>query len=178
MLFLAAGCGVTTPPTQKVAEPPPIAVAEQPVPPPSVAAPAPSPPPTAAPKVAPPPAPKAAQAPATPPKASPAPKVAPSRPALDLKGLEQRLRGTDAIGVLTKLSLKNQVDDLIGRFRQFHDGRRPPSLADLRPAFELLLMKVLSLLQDSDKALANDINTSRDALWSVLSDRDRLAQYQ
>jgi len=88
------------------------------------------------------------------------------------------LRSTDAIGVLTKLSLKNQVDDLIGRFRQFHEGHKPPTLADLRPAFELLLMKVLSLLQDSDRALANDINSSREALWSVLSDRERLAQYQ
>jgi hypothetical protein len=135
-------------------------------------------PPPAASKPAPSPAPKALPRPSTPAKAPAAPSAAPSPPTLDLKALEQRLRNTGGIGVLTKLSLKNQVDDLIGRFRQFHDGHRPPSLAELRPAFELLLMKVLSLLQDSDRALANDINTSREALWSVLSDRDRLAQYQ
>ena len=116
---------------------------------------------------------------AGPPKAVPAPAAAsPPAPTLDLKTLEQRLRATEAIGVMTKLSLKNQVDDLIARFRQFHAGHRPPGLADLRPAFELLLMKVLSLLQDSDRALANDINASREALWAVLSDRDKLAQYQ
>ena len=79
---------------------------------------------------------------------------------------------------MTKLSLKNQVDDLVARFRQFHAGHRPPSLVELRPAFELLLMKVLSLLQDSDRRLASDINASRDALWAFLTDRDKLAQYQ
>jgi hypothetical protein len=38
-------------------------------------------------------------------------------------------------------------------------------------------MKVLSLLQDGDKALANDINASREALWGVLTDRDKLSTY-
>jgi hypothetical protein len=121
--------------------------------------------------------------PATPPKAATAPAAAsappaPSRPPpLDLKSLEQRLKDTPAIGVLTKLSLKNQVDDLLARFKSFHAGQRPPTLTELRPAFELLLMKVLSLLQDADKALANDINASREALWGVLSDREKLATY-
>jgi len=109
----------------------------------------------------------------TPPPVVAAPKPAP----LDLATLEQRLRGTGAIGTLTKLSLKNQVDDLIGRFKSFHAGQRPPTLTELRPAFELLLMKVLSLLQDGDKALANDINASREALWGVLTDRDKLSTY-
>jgi hypothetical protein len=166
LFLLAAGCGVTTPPAPPSVPPPPI-VAEKGAPSP-------------APKAVPPPSTPAKAAPAKPTAAKPPPPstATSSKPALDLKGLEQRLRNTEAIGVLTKLSLKNQVDDLIARFRQFHDGRRPPTLAELRPAFELLLMKVLSLLQDSDKALARDINASRDALWSVLSDRDKLAQYQ
>ena len=98
-------------------------------------------------------------------------------PPLDLKSLESRLRETEAIGVLTKLSLNNQVDDLVARFKAFHDGRRPPTLTELRPAFELLVMKVLSLLQDLDKALASDINASRDALWGVLADRQKLSTY-
>ena len=110
--------------------------------------------------------------------AAPTPVAArPIAPPLDLRSLEQRLKDTDAIGVLTKLSLKNQVDDLIARFRAFHDGQRPPTLPQLRPAFDLLLMKVLSLLQDHDTKLANDINASREAIWGVLTDRDKLAQY-
>lgn len=122
-----------------------------------------------APKAAPPAA-KPAPAP-QPPAASPAP--AP----LDLKALEERLKDTHAIGVLTKLSLKNQVDDLLQRFRAYHAGTRPPTLSELRPAYELLLMKVLSLLQDGDPPLAHDINASREAIWAVLSDGRRFAQY-
>ena len=81
------------------------------------------------------------------------------------------------MGVLTKLSLKNQVDDLVQRFRAFHQGQRPPTLAELRPAFDLLLMKVLSLLQDKDPPLARDIDGSRNALWGVLTDREKLTSY-
>ena len=43
---------------------------------------------------------------------------------LDLKSLETRLRQTKAIGVLTKLSLKNQVDDLLESFARITSGRR------------------------------------------------------
>ncbi len=100
----------------------------------------------------------------------------PAAPTLDLKSLEQRLKETSAVGVLTKLWLKNQVDDLVARFRAFHGGQRPPTLGDLRPSFDLLLMKVLSLLQDKDVALAKDIDASRNAIWEVLTDRDKLAQ--
>ena len=114
---------------------------------------------------------------ATPAKPAPAPAPTAAAPALDLKALEERLKGTDAIGVLTKLSLKNQVDDLVTRFRAFHAGSRPPTLAELRPAFDLLLMKVMSLLQDKDAALARDIHASREALWAVLADAGKLARY-
>src|SRR6202035_5922070 len=44
----------------------------------------------------------------------------PSGPALDVGALEQRLKETRAIGLFTKLSLKNQVDDLLNQFRAFH----------------------------------------------------------
>jgi len=116
---------------------------------------------------------------ATPPKApAPAPAKAPAAAAapLDLRTLEQRLKDTAAIGVLTKLSLKNQVDDLVARFKTYHAGARPPTLTELKPSFDLLLMKVLSLLQDKDSALARDINASRDAIWGVLTDKQKLAE--
>ena len=96
---------------------------------------------------------------------------------MDLTALEQRLKGTDAIGIMTKLSLKNQVDDLVARFKAYHGGTRPPTLDQLRPSFDLLVMKVLSLLQDKDPALAKDIHASRDALWSVLADPAKLSRY-
>ena len=114
----------------------------------------------------------------TPAKSAVAP--APERsaaPPLDLKSLEERLKDTSAIGLLTKLSLKNQVDDLVARFKAYHAGDRPPTLAQLRPAFDLLLMKVLSLLQDKDPGLANDVHTSRDAIWGVLVDPVKFSRY-
>ena len=144
---------------------------------------APPPPPATAPvAVAPAPAPAKSKTAAPPPKpavvaASPKPAAAPAKPALDLKGLEQRLKESDAIGLMTKLSLKNQVDDLVARFKAFHAGNRPPTLEQLRPSYELLLMKVLSLLQDKDPKLAGDVHASRDAIWSVLADPNKLSQY-
>ncbi|MGH7302278.1 MAG: hypothetical protein ACRELZ_03240 [Candidatus Rokuibacteriota bacterium] len=92
---------------------------------------------------------------------------------LDLSSLERRLRETKAIGVFTKLSLKNQVDDLLGEFREFHRSRDQAMLGGLRQTYDLLLLKVLSLLQDDDPALAREISSSREALWNVLTDRDR-----
>lgn len=89
---------------------------------------------------------------------------------LDLRSLERRLRETKAIGVFTKLSLKNQVDDLLAEFREFHRSHDQSMLAKLRQTYDLLLMKVLSLLQDHDPALARDISASREALWSILLD--------
>jgi hypothetical protein len=97
-------------------------------------------------------------------------------PALDLAALEQRLRETHAIGLFTKLSLKNQVDDLLAQFRAFHHGQTPPALADLRQRFELLLLKVVTLLQDGDAQLAAAISSSREAIWAILVDPKKLAQ--
>jgi hypothetical protein len=185
LLLAACAAGTVTPePPAKVAQAPTPAPLPEPPPPkvqPSPASPAPTPAPgnTAPAKPAPAkPAPaKTAPAPTAAPAKSPPPASAPPASApLDLTSLEQRLKDTSAIGVLTKLSLKNQVDDLIGKFRAYHQGARPPTLTDLRPAFELLLMKVLSLLQDHDPALARDINASRDAIWGVLTDPHKLAQ--
>jgi len=89
---------------------------------------------------------------------------------VDLTSLEKRLRDTAAIGVFTKLALKNEVDDLLERFRAFHAGRGGTTLATLRENFDLLVLKVVSLLQDKDSPLARDISTSREALWNLLAD--------
>jgi hypothetical protein len=105
------------------------------------------------------------------PKIAPAPAASkPTAPPLDLRSLETRLRQTKAIGLLTKLSLKNQVDDLVNRFRAYHKRQATTTLDELRRSYDMLLLKVLSLLQDSDPALARDIVKSRAAIWSILED--------
>ncbi|HKA38373.1 MAG TPA: hypothetical protein VKD25_01280 [Burkholderiales bacterium] len=193
VLLATAGCAPferASPPAAGVeADAPkkPLAEAQgAPTPAPEVKPAAPEP---AAPPAAPPPADTPATrtvepaAPATPPgaekpaakaPAEPAPKkqtaAAPAQPPLDLNALEKRLKDTDAIGVFTKLTLKNQVDDLLAQFEAHHGGANRTSLAALRQPYDLLIIKVLSLLQDRDARLANDLVQSREAIWSILSD--------
>jgi hypothetical protein len=100
-----------------------------------------------------------------------------SQPAsLDLNSLEQRLKDTHAIGVFTKLSLKNQVDDLLTELREFHKGSSKMQLPMLRQKFDLLILKVLSLLQNGDPPLAKAIASSREAIWGILMDPEKFAK--
>ena len=99
----------------------------------------------------------------------------PAAPPLDLTLLEKRLRETDAIGVFTKLTLKNQVDDLLNQFRAYYQGRVKIKLAELRQPYDLLILKVLALLQDRDPSLANAIVASREEIWGILSDPARFS---
>ena len=109
--------------------------------------------------------------------------VAPPRqtavgPPLDLSALKTQLKETKAIGVFTKLSLKNQVDDLLDKFREHHSGKPTPTIAELRRSYDLLMMKVLSLLQDDDQKLASDIVSSRERIWGLLADPKKFAALQ
>jgi hypothetical protein len=107
-------------------------------------------------------------------KESAAPGKPAASPPLDLASLEQRLRDTKAIGVFTKISLKNQVDDLLAQFRAFHQ-EGAGVLTELRERYNLLLLKVLSLLQGNDPALAQAVAASREALWGLLADPAKFA---
>ena len=90
--------------------------------------------------------------------------------------MEQRLKDTPAIGVFTKLTLKNQVDDLLNRFRAHYEGRGGLTIPQLRQNYEQLLTKVHSLLKDGDPALAGAIVNSREAIWGVLADPVKFAK--
>jgi hypothetical protein len=176
---------------------PPAAQAQAPQPPHPPAPPVSAP--TAAPATVPTPAPKAARVPppasaaptespvktkSLPPSAAgkstsaaaaePQPVATPAPATLDLTSLERRLRETRAIGVFTKLSLKNQVDDLLGDFRAFYKAAHVRPSPELRQRYDLLLLKVLSLLQDGDPPLAAAISSSKEAIWSILADPDKL----
>ena len=203
LLPLTAGC-VHVKPDAPVSEPdtsePPKVVAQPSTPPPPAAKPAapatPTPPAKPAPPATPRPSAKPA-APATPPSKpataspsarAPAPqaatKAAPPAaktsvaPALDLKTLETQLKETKAIGLFTKIALKNQVDDLLDQFRDYYEGKTKLKMTDLRRSYDLLMMKVLSLLQDEDQKLASDIVSSREAIWSLLADPKKFATLQ
>jgi hypothetical protein len=178
LLLLTAGCASVAPVPQ-AAQPPVVATPAAPTQPvatpaaPTTTPPAPKPAGTPVTPARPPAAPRVAapSAPATPPVVA-----APTSPApltLDLNTLEAQLRATKAIGLFTKMSLKNKVDDLMQQFREHYEGRTKRTMTDLRRSYDLLIMKVLSLLQDEDQPLASAIVSSREAIWALLSDQDR-----
>lgn len=150
---------------------PPETVTEHtvPVPAPEVAAPKPPPVVLAAPNA---PAPQEA----TPTAVTATVTAPPSEAPLDFTALGTRLRQTKTIGVLTKLAVKNQADDLLGKFRAYHKQQGATTLSELRHSYDMLLLKVLSLLQDGDPPLARDIVQSRAAIWEILADPRRFTE--
>ncbi|MEO8196027.1 MAG: hypothetical protein ABI689_04835 [Thermoanaerobaculia bacterium] len=169
-----------SPPSPPVAEPaapatprlqPVTAPAAEPVavalPQPGTAAPAAARAETPAPAAAIPPAPLAPSLPSVPVTTAEPPAVVPE---MDLKALEDQLRQTKAIGFMTKITLKGQVNDLLDRFREYYQGKAKMTMKDLRRSYDLLMMKVLSLLQDEDQRLASAIVASREAIWGLLAD--------
>ena len=95
-----------------------------------------------------------------------------------MKALTEELKATKAIGFFTKITLKNQVDDLLDQFREYYQGRAKLTMKDLRRSYDLLMMKVLSLLQDADQTLASAIVSSREAIWGLLADPKKFATLQ
>jgi hypothetical protein len=177
LLLLAASCARSKPETTV---PQPEAAAPEPRTPQSAPTPAEPAAPRPAPVRAPAPAARAGT-PAQPAAAKVSPPVAEApAPAssLDLNALMDRLKATKAIGFFTKITLKNQVDDLLDQFRAYHQGKAKVTMTELRRSYELMMMKVLSLLQDKDQALASAIVSSREAIWGVLADPKKFMTLQ
>jgi hypothetical protein len=105
--------------------------------------------------------------------ASPSAKTGAAPAPLDLSLLAQRLRDTRAIGVFTKLSLKNQLDDLLATVRDYHNGQGNATLQDAKQRYDVLISKAVGLLQSGDPVLASSIRGSREAIWTLLADRDQ-----
>jgi hypothetical protein len=97
---------------------------------------------------------------------------------LDLTALKEQLKATKAIGIFTKIALRNKVDDLMTQFRDYYRGNSKLTMTELRRSYDLLMMKVLSLLQDADQKLASAIVSSREAIWSLLADQKKFATLQ
>jgi hypothetical protein len=97
---------------------------------------------------------------------------------LDFSALVTRLRKTKAIGLLTKVAVKNESDDLLEQFRAYHAQRGIATLADLRRSYDLLFHKLHSLLRDADPPLARDIDRSRAAIWELLADPRKFNESQ
>ena len=103
----------------------------------------------------------------------PPPAVKKLEPPLDVAALKTRLRDTNAIGMFTKLALKNQVDDLLKQFKAHYLSGRNTSVSALRQPYDMLVLKVLTMVQDGDPSLARTILGSREAIWGILSDPEK-----
>lgn len=96
-----------------------------------------------------------------------------AEPPLDVDTLKARLRDTKAIGFFTKLELQNQMNDLLQQFRERYQNGQTAKVVELRQPFNMLVLKVLALVQDGDPPLARMISESRDAIWSMLADPEK-----
>ena len=140
-------------------------------PPPAAEAPAPEPAPTAPPPIAPePPAvpPAPAPAPSPPPEAAP-PAAPPAEPAVSLEDLGTRIKQNPALGTFSKLSLKNDLDDLVDDLRGYH-ARQQGDLVDLHQRYEALVLKLMTLLEEDEPELALALGRSRERIWNRLVD--------
>jgi hypothetical protein len=91
---------------------------------------------------------------------------------LDVSALKLRLRDTTAIGVFAKIGLRNQMDELLKLISVQHQVGQLAGISALRLPYDVLIQKVLAVIQHGDPSLARAIAGSREALWAVLADRD------
>lgn len=77
---------------------------------------------------------------------------------------------------MTKIAVKNQADDLLEKFRAYHRQQSAVTIAELRNSYELLVLKILSLVQDGDPPLAKEIDRSRAAIWEILADQRKFIE--
>ncbi len=95
---------------------------------------------------------------------------------VDFDDLIKRISDTKAIGVLTKLSLKRDIDGFEADLEAYHAGGAASSLEQLHERYDLLVHKLVGLLQDKDPDLASDITRARDPLWARLADPDEFTR--
>ncbi len=92
--------------------------------------------------------------------------------------LLERFNNTKAVGVFTKLSIKNNITRLNQSFGQYHQGKRPPTIEELRESYDLMVQEIMVLIQNKDPQLAKDLYGVRLLLWSYLAEPDKYALFQ
>lgn len=94
----------------------------------------------------------------------------------DLDGLIHRVTKSKALGFLTKLSLKQEIDRLLESIRQYHNGTGNDSLEQLHERYDLMVHKLVTLVQNKDEELVKSIDDGRDKLWAILADEHKFAK--
>jgi hypothetical protein len=91
---------------------------------------------------------------------------------VDLELLEQGIRKTKAVGFLTKLKLAGEIKDLLAKFERYHAGNNDLDIDQLNEQFDLLYMKVVSLVQDKDFDLHRQLCNSWTQIGHTLQNPD------
>ena len=95
-------------------------------------------------------------------------KAEPAAEQVSVDSLKERLKNTKAIGVFTKLAIRNDIVDLvdeINRYRQ--QSKLQEKLQDLRSNFDGLLLKIIALLEE-DPDLSEALYVGRESIWKSL----------
>lgn len=89
-------------------------------------------------------------------------------PQINVSALKKRLRTTHAIGLFTKLAIRNDITDLTDLIKRY---RKKSTLTDklneIRAHFDGLLLKIVALL-DEDPDLSRDLYVGREQIWQSL----------
>jgi hypothetical protein len=93
----------------------------------------------------------------------------------DLDTLVDRVSHSRSLGFLTKLSLKKDAERLLKDMHDHHAGISESSLEQLRERYDVMVHKLMILLQDKDNELTKSIDDARDKLWAILSDESKFA---
>ena len=93
----------------------------------------------------------------------------------DLDALVDRVSASKSLGFFTKLSLKQDIDQLLAGMRAHHGGSNNDQLAQLRERYDVMVQKLVVLLQDKDKELVQTIHDGQENLWAILSDEKKFA---
>ncbi len=88
--------------------------------------------------------------------------------AIDMEILTSRLKKTSAIGLFTKLAIRNDVTDLMDNVKRYRKKSiLVAKMKEIREAFEGLLFKIIALLEE-DPELSRDMYVGRESIWKSL----------
>lgn len=96
---------------------------------------------------------------------------------VDLHLLAEMLADTAAVGLITKIKLKRDIDQMISRLENYHKGKRRFTLNQLEEQYNMLLMKIAAYLQDKDLLLHRHLCNAWTDIWEDLRDYDRFHEY-
>lgn len=82
----------------------------------------------------------------------------------DLDNLRARIRKSKAVGPLTKLKLRGEIKALLKKLELYHSGKGHSNINQLNERFDLLYMKVVSLVQEKDPDLHRQLCNSWEPL--------------